>query len=502
MNRLPEKLATLRKHYKYSQEHLAQVLDIDVTDYMGIENGRRVLNHRQIVRLTKFYRIDFDELFINDKEVTLHNYVDTTTDQINIEYFLKQNRWYKRLFRKIANSKIIQILLCLCLVILLIVLFKHISNINKPLVFMTDDSSLLSVSEKTVSYINKEGRLQTTGALSTYSDDHIVEVTSGENFVLVLREDGQIDSFGLNEDKTNEVSKLKDIVYITACDNHIIAIDKLGNIKTIGDNEYGELDILKWKDIRNIKTFKTGTIGIDEKGYLVYAGNIVGRSQFNQYKNCLDYDCNEYMTVVIKNDNTVDYSAYNDHYAGVVGWKDIIDVCCGNDFIAGLRNDGKVLINSLDEELVEEVSKWENIIAIASSDDYIIGFDSEKIFGAGKNTYDQFEKEEKIIYNLPQINANTLKVDVYNDKIDVTFEPVENAYGYKVSLNVGTIITYEVRPFEKVSFVNLELEEGKYYTIKITSLGSGDYISSSPFEYIFEFKKVEEQNEQDVDSNK
>ena len=42
MNKLPNKLARLRKHYNYSQAQVAEVLGIDAVDYMAFENGSAV----------------------------------------------------------------------------------------------------------------------------------------------------------------------------------------------------------------------------------------------------------------------------------------------------------------------------------------------------------------------------------------------------------------------------------------------------------------------------
>lgn len=488
VNRLPEKLVSLRKHYNYSQEEIADLLQIDVTDYMGIENGRRVLNYDQIICLSKFYKIKFDELFVNEYEVTLHEIKGTTTDQINIDYFLNQNKWYRRLYRKVQSSFILKMALIVFVLCCALFVGSKIIEITKPLEF--DENSLykLAVSEKTVSYLN-DGRLQTTGSMNISGQD-IVSVQTGNNFVLELKNDGTVYCEGLNEDKTREIDRLKDIVYITSCDNHIIAIDKNDNIKTIGENENGELDISKWRNISNIKTFKTGTIGIDDKGYLVYAGDIVGRSQFKLYKNCIDYDANEYMTVVVKNDNTVDYSAYNDHYTSVIGWNDITSICCGKEFIAGLKKDGTVLISCLDETMTKEVETWKNIKAIDSAEDYLIAYDGDSIFGVGENNYNQFEKKQEEKITLKQIDTENLNVEIKKDEVTVVFAPVENAYAYEVTMIADKTITYEIEAGEKVVFSNLDLEEGKFYSIRITSLGKDKYVSSAAFEYTFEFKET------------
>ena len=73
MNKLPNKLARLRKHYNYSQAQVAEVLGINAVDYMAFENGSAVCNFEQCKKLASFYRINVIELFSNSSSVGLHN---------------------------------------------------------------------------------------------------------------------------------------------------------------------------------------------------------------------------------------------------------------------------------------------------------------------------------------------------------------------------------------------------------------------------------------------
>ena len=57
MNYLPLKLEKLRKHYNYSQSYLAGVLGVDVVDYMGYENGRKMINYEQAKKLAPKFNI-------------------------------------------------------------------------------------------------------------------------------------------------------------------------------------------------------------------------------------------------------------------------------------------------------------------------------------------------------------------------------------------------------------------------------------------------------------
>ena len=88
MNYLPSKLLKLRKHYNYSQAHLAELLKVDVMEYMAYENGRKIPSYEECQTIANLYHISIDEIIKNSDEVTLYNVSSSRTDEINIEYFL------------------------------------------------------------------------------------------------------------------------------------------------------------------------------------------------------------------------------------------------------------------------------------------------------------------------------------------------------------------------------------------------------------------------------
>lgn len=69
-NRLPEKLAVLRKEYGFTQSDVAQKLNISVTDYMNWENGNKLCTIEQLKVLADMYGVTVDALADNTKEIT------------------------------------------------------------------------------------------------------------------------------------------------------------------------------------------------------------------------------------------------------------------------------------------------------------------------------------------------------------------------------------------------------------------------------------------------
>lgn len=503
MYRLPEKLVELRKHYQFSQESIANWLDIEVEEYMGIENGRKILTYKQLLILANLYQIEVKELFINDLNVSLHDYNNIAKDQENIDYFLNETKWYSKIIKKIKKSLAVKIIGGCILAVLLVGTILYVVDDLSPVDLSQNKFDRLSVSNKIVAYVDENNVLHTTGDIGSLTSEDVAKVCAGEDFIVALKTDGTVASYGLDKETENKIDDLKNIVDISVSNNHIIAINKKDKYYTFGTNEYGELDLGKMKDCKNLKTFENGTIAIDEDGYLVYAGEIVGRSQFKQYKNCLDYDANENMTVVLRSDNTIDYSAREDKFAIATGWKDITKVCCGNNFIAGLLKNGTVVIACEDEEMLNAVKEWKKIISIDAGKDYLIGYDGEEIFGAGNNKYNQFEKEEIVKIKLPQVSRDAIVIDFLEKTIEVSLNSVENAIGYEVTLISSKEEKVTIANNEKASFSSENLEEGVTYTLKIVTLGKDEYVNSDALSYSFEYKaKVEEESDENKDKDK
>ena len=66
MNKLPEKLVQLRKHYGYSQQAVAEKVNVTVIEYMGWENGREMPDLDHLILLSECFEISLDEMMINE----------------------------------------------------------------------------------------------------------------------------------------------------------------------------------------------------------------------------------------------------------------------------------------------------------------------------------------------------------------------------------------------------------------------------------------------------
>lgn len=491
MNYLPNKLLKLRKHYNYSQSYLAEVLGIDTLDYMAIENGRMMINYMQCKKLANLYHINVLEIFKNSEEVTLYK-VDgaTHTDALNIEYFLPK----KSLIEKIADyikANSIKVLILALLILVVSVLFVINGNNSKlnEITLSLENINRLSVSDTSVVYISKDGSVKgsgdnSNGQISSLNSSGAIKVAEGSTYTIILNSDKTVTSIALASKYAEEISNLKNIVDIASGDNHVLAVDVRGKVYCIGDNSANQCDIDSYNKIKKVFATSKGSILLDEDGKVYYAGEFIGTSQIKNLSNILDIDTSSDNMVILTSDNKVEYIASKKNFLDVYKWTDVVDVACGNSFIAALNKDGTVSIDSDDELIVKEVESWSNIIAIAAGDEYIIGFDGTNIYGAGNNDYHQFEKKEEELVTLAQVSGINISFEEGN--VNVYFDKVVNASGYEVTLinDSGDNQTYRVNSNQTVSFSASELVEGNTYQIAITTLGDNETYLSSKAKYV------------------
>ena len=508
MNNLATKLLKLRKHYNYSQEHLANILGIDVLEYMAIENGRDVLNYAGLKKLASLYKIHVDELFINSKEVTLHEVDFSKTEELNLKYFLKDENKTLTFIKK-NLIWICLVLIVLCFGILFLVNKENQSIDVNPDEVVLENINRLSVSDTTVVYIDDAGNVKGTGdnsygQLSNLPTKSAIKVCEGSNYTIVLNNDGSVTSIGLSNGYASDLEKWRNIVDIASGDNHIVGVDTRGNVYAIGDNSSGQCDVNDYDDIEKVFAFKNGTVLLSKEGKLYSTGEFLGQSQIKNYSNILDIDVSNDNLVILTLDKTVEYVAAKKNFLNIYKWRDVVDVACGDEFVAALTSDGKVYIDCDDKSMSNEVDTWENVIAICAADEYLIAYDGTNIMGVGKNDHLQFENNQSELVTLAQVGGVKISCDeVNNNSVSVSFDKVANATGYEITLNIddeNASTTYRVSSNQTITFTSDSLVDGGTYEITITTLGDDiNYLSSSPLVVPFTYLKANQDRNVYVD---
>lgn len=491
MNYLPSKLNKLRKHYNYSQQYVADKLGIDVVEYMGYENGNDMLNYRHMKKLASLYYVSINDIFKNSDDIELPE-IKEDTNEINAKYFMPEKNIKNKVKGFIINHKVATIIIGI-LLLAIIVLSINLSYVYKPYTIYRENINRLSVSETTVIYIQDSGAIgfsgsNTNGQLDNLAVTSAIKVCEGDGFSAVLNEDGSVVTSGMISKNAKEVESWRNIIDIAAGNNHLAGLDSNGRVYCVGDSE--ACDIAGTRGVTKIFATDNATIALNEIGTLSYSGSLIGSSYLGDFLNIKDIASSENILAILNSEDTLNVYSKSGSYLKSETWTELVDVACGNDFVAALDKYGKVYIEIDNDEISEQVSEWSNIIAIAAGKDYLIGFDGKNIMGVGNNSYNQFVKEEKQKSTLEKCSGIEYMLDQEN--IYIQFEGVNNSSGYLVSLNVGTGLSKRVDNAETVEFSTENMIEGKTYTISIISIGTGDYKDSDPSELSFIYNKPEE----------
>ena len=490
MNYLPSKLNKLRKHYNYSQQYVADKLGVDVIDYMGYENGSSMINHDQMKKLANLYHVSMNDMFKNTDSIDLPD-IKEDTNEINAKYFMPENNIRNKVKGFVINHKLATIIIAV-LLIAIIILSIILNNVVRPYEITRENINRLSVSETTVIYIEDSGAIgfsgsNANGQLNGLAVTSATKVCEGDGFSVVLNEDGSVVSSGLISEDAKTVESWKNIIDIAAGSNHVVALDANGRVYCVGSDEACEVE--GSRDIVKVFATDNASIVLSDVGTLSYSGPFIGSSYLNNLLNIKDIASSDNILAILNSENTLNVYSKSGTFIKSETWSDIVDVTCGDDFVAGLDEYGKVHIEIDNDEIIEKVNEWSNIIAIDAGKDYLIGFDGKNIYGVGNNSYNQFVKEEKQKITLEKVSNIEYSLDQEN--IYIQFDGVSNASGYLVELNVGTGLSKHLDAAQPIYFTNENMIEGKTYTISITSLGSGEYKDSDEAEISFVYNKPE-----------
>ena len=477
-NKLPEKLLELRKHYHYSQKSAAEKLGIDLMEYMAYENGSAVPPYALLKRIAKLFHVTVLELFSNETQVVLR------AARAVADVPLKDRaRIFLRSHKRLLTAGV------LALAVLLFVLLKP----EKPeKIYVLPEvlpRETLAVSETSVVRLDKNGVLIGSGDNSNgqldLKEEGLIKVAEGATFTVALKNDGTLVSAGLLEKVADDISDWKDIVAVATGSGHILGLESDGDVVCAGDNTYGQCNYEERRNIKRIFALPQGSVLVREDGTVITAGDFVGSSQLRKQRNLLDVRASEDNLVYLKDNGTVGYFARRKDFDEVLHWKDITAVACGNDFIAGLTVGGNVQIVIDNYILENEVSGWSNITAIAAGNDYLVAVDEEgNLFGVGRNIYHQFDDSSLMRNTLPQVR--NVKVEIGQEYVIISFEPVANASGYLVTIDVG--IGYSAKVEEPYLVISKDhFDNDKTYLLHITALGEGEYEDSDVLSLDFRY---------------
>lgn len=491
MNKLPEKLTLLRKHYGYSQSYLANYLKVDVVVYMGYENGRTIPDFATLKKLAKCYGVSVDSLFVNEIMPLMRGESNNDVDKKNYSYL--RNQTYKQKAKEFINHKWPVLVACCAFALMLIIFIvtrDPVNNMN-----LKQDSAntrLLSASSTSVAYVDRYGKVAGRGDNSNgqldFDETGAHKVEMGATFSVVLNQDGTVSSHGLLSKYANEIAEWEGIVDIAVGNGHVMALTDNGKVICTGNDNLDQCLFDGETDVSDIYADGNASFIVHQDGTVESCGNFLGRSQMKSIPSLLDVALSEEVSAYLTKDHKVVYHSASNNFKEVGKWTDIIDVAVGDEFIAGLDEQGHVHIDIQNYKIKDEVATWENIVAIAAGKDYLVAYDGQTIKGVGNNAYHQFDVSESQKIVLPAVTNIKISIDDYNVKIQ--FDEVANAQEYRLELDAG--IGYAISSTKNEFVIPVEkFEDGHEYIIKIVCVGDERYEVSPPTVISYRFSKPE-----------
>ena len=223
-----------------------------------------------------------------------------------------------------------------------------------------------------------------------------------------------------------------------------------------------------WSDITAVYAGNGVTIGLKSDGSLIAAGSI--NSAVVNQSNVASVSMSDDFLTLTKKDGTVSsYAIGSKAVISTTSFSNVSSTAVGTSAILGLKSDNTVAISSSSSDLKTAVSEWKNIKYIAAYNNTYVAVDSSgNLYGAGENTYNQYESTAS-----PSASASTklsspknIQTELTTANLSIKWDTVENANYYEVTVTGMDKIK---AASNSTSVPTTSLTDGKDYTISIVA---------------------------------
>ena len=554
MNKLPEKLTLLRKHFGLSQGDISSRLAIPLTEYLNWENGNSIPKIRQLKQIADLYHIELDVLADNSKTFVIPQ-LEPHTGSIQIPFAQPMADRTQELTaemtedvlpldrrtqtrpiqtvqepaetntspfqqtlvtqiiddepqpektprqedpeRKAAVARILGFTGIAVAVLLVLILFMKGCSGSGDINNVTDVNRL-ALGDTYSLYINKDGRLVTHGTFGAAdSFGKPVQVSAYDGHALGLNRDGTV----VSSDGNETVASWEKIKMIAAGRTHSVGLTEEGTVECTGSQ--AGCAVTGWSNVKAVYAGNAITAGLTAEGQLLISGDEA--ESLEGTAGLSSVSIGETQILMVGLDGSVrSIGIGNNPAMDTSQWRNITSAVAGTGFAAGLDGDGKVWIETDDPQMEKAVGSWKDIRSIAGKGDTLIAYDKNgKMYGYGTNTSDRYE-DNTVIEPEPeepedkseQLSAVTnIKFTETTGNIQIKWTEVKHADYYKVAFEPALEASLPDAANTSASIPASQLVNGQTYTVTITAYANDEekYKASEPasISYTYNAKTIQ-----------
>lgn len=544
INRLPEKLTLLRKHFGYAQGDIASKLNIPVTEYMKWENGNMIPPIAKLKEISDLYKVTLDSLVDNLQEVVLPSLEDDLS--VDIPFLNKDEDATQIIAKPMDDQKTATI--------------KIPSNSLDSQATKTLQANLgetkvmdtLPIQETTVTKIVDEGQAHKEESDRSSSSDNkkrktrmiigfsaagaalvlfgilLIKLFTGNNGI-ALNDTNRLalgDKFSLYIDKGGSLVRhgtfeppisFENTVQVDTYNEHVLGLKKEGVVVSSDNNQ----EVVTWSDITMVASGRTHSVGLKSDGTVVCTGSNAA-CMVNTWENIkavyagnavtigIDADGNiktsgdgleaiagqrgvssvaigdSQVLLVYEDGHVISYSLAGEAPFDTSSWSDVKEAAVGSTVAVGLRNDGTVLAATADEKLQKKIQNWKDIRYVDACGSTVVAVTRTwSLKGAGDNSFNQYENtdpedDEEEAEQLEQVKNINFQQTTAN--VQIKWDKVEHADYYEVTFSPALAIGIPRTASNSASVPANSLEDGMTYTVTVTAHADReeDYKPSEP----------------------
>lgn len=177
----------------------------------------------------------------------------------------------------------------------------------------------------------------------------VTAIAAGPDYTIGLKTDGTVVFTGYNGKQKYDFTRWQDVVSISAAFDHAVGLKADGTVVAAGTNEFGECNVDGWNRIAQVCALWKGTIGLKQDGTLIFAGDPDCHfPQLSQWKHIVSLSAKYTHAAALTTTGDMVAAGADPGCCNVAHWNEILTVCAGVNFTAGLKMNGSVVIADKD----------------------------------------------------------------------------------------------------------------------------------------------------------